>query len=559
MTLGHFLSSEYDEIVPLAGGGGGQGTVFKARHREFGQLRAVKWLHGSIESNPADKDQPNKVNRLYEVFLREARNLMQLNTAYHPNIVRIYNARLIQHYALWFPILEMELIEGSDLNTLIEQGGSVGLPVMEVEHMFGQMASALAHCHRLNVIHRDIKSHNVMKDEGAGRFVLVDYGLSLLAGEAVSQERRGTPQYMSPEQYEGLDPSYQSDIYSLGVVIYEALTGQLPFGPEPSNDHWRFYSHSHLHSAVIPVRSLRPEVPPWLAETVQVCLAKDPFARFSDGQVLVSHLDAKRTLSQSSPAVPTREPVAGQTLPAPEWARGQRPTPSRTEPFVVPPVIPPKSAANYRMSGNQERPPSDSPTQTRRWGRRIIGVLLLVLGLGAVVYWLTRSNGTQPRTVSGSVDAGDETMSQASAFQRAGQYSQAAEIYQRLIDQGDPAAYKPLFKLYMGGRVGGEDRCQKALTLLQAAADANDYQACNLLGYVYEYGEYINRGTGKVICRYEPDAELAFEYVQKAAVGGNQEAMRQLAMYHQRGFGTVANEQEAAHWREEARQSSSVN
>ena len=156
MTLGHFLSSEYDEIVPLAGGGGGQGTVFKARHREFGQLRAVKWLHGSIESSPADNGQPNKANRLYGVFLREARNLMQLNTAYHPNIVRIYNARLIQHHALWFPILEMELIEGSNLNTLIEQGRSVGLPVMEVERLFGQMASALAHCHRLNVIHQYI-------------------------------------------------------------------------------------------------------------------------------------------------------------------------------------------------------------------------------------------------------------------------------------------------------------------------------------------------------------------------------------------------------------------
>ena len=72
ITLGHFLSSEYDQIIPLAGGNGGQGTVFKARHREFDQLRAVKWLHGTIESDPADSSQPNKTSRLYEVFIREA-------------------------------------------------------------------------------------------------------------------------------------------------------------------------------------------------------------------------------------------------------------------------------------------------------------------------------------------------------------------------------------------------------------------------------------------------------------------------------------------------------
>ena len=545
MTLGHFLSSEYDEIIPLAGGSGGQGTVFRARHREFGQLRAVKWLHGSIESSPTDKSQPNKANRLYEVFLREARNLMQLNTAYHPNIVRIYNARLIEHHTLWFPILEMELIEGRNLNTLIEQGESKSLPIAEVESLIGQLASALAHCHRLSVIHRDIKSHNVMLDSQANKFVLVDYGLSLLAGEPVSQERRGTPQYMSPEQYQGLDPSYQSDIYSLGVVLYEALTGQLPFGPQPSNDHWRFYAQAHLHTEVIPIRSLRPEVPPWLEEVIRTCLAKNPPDRFANGQALVSYLATK-----SIPPVPAPRPVSGLTLPTPEWA-------------IRPPVPPPSQnpVAKPSVSDRPEPPRVDRSAltnQRERRGGRAIGWLVLAIGLLAGLYWFLSSEGTPAATQSQSDDGGQEALSQATAFERAGQYRQAAEIYQRLIEGGEASAYKPLFQLYMGGRVGGAERCQKAFGLLRAAADADDYLACNLLGYVYEYGEYINQGTGQVLCQYVPNAALAFQYVQKAALGGNRDAMQQLALYYQRGFGTSIDQKQANSWRQKAREASSA-
>ena len=537
MTLGHFLSSEYDDIVPLAGGSGGQGTVFKARHREFGQLRAVKWLHGTIESSLDDSNQPNKTNRLYQVFIREARNLMQLNTAYHPNIVRIYNARLIQHQAMWFPILEMELIEGTDLNTLIEQAQPGGLPISVVETLVSQLASALAYCHMLNVIHRDIKSPNVMQDSQAGKFVLVDYGLSLLAGEPVSQERRGTPQYMSPEQYEGLDPSYQSDIYSVGVVLYEALTGQLPFGPQPSSDLWRFYSQSHLHAPVVPIVSLRTDVPTWLEEVVLICLAKDPRARFANGQALVNHLTSRGIPPESF----SSQPVAGLTLPGPEWAARKQPGPATNQPIDVPRVAPSMPPPNPQAAPRYEPPPvtrPKPPAKPGRGSRRLIGIGLLLLSMAAGAYWLLSS---------GSVG---EDIKQARALEQDGQYSQAAAIYQRLIDQGDPSAYKPLFTLYMEGHIDEEQRCRKAFDLLRAAADADDYQACNVLGYVYEYGEYINRETGQVICQYEPNAGLAFQYVQKAAMAGNVEAMRQLATYYGRGFGTAVDEQQAAYWRQ---------
>lgn len=546
MTLDHFLSSEYDEITPLAGGSGGQGTVFKARHREFGQLRAIKWLHGSIESNPADKGQPNKANRLYEVFLREARNLMQLNTAYHPHIVRIYNARLIEHHSLWFPILEMELIEGTNLNTLIEQRESRGLPISEVENLLRQLASALAHCHGLQVIHRDIKSHNVMLDRQATKFVLVDFGLSLLAGEPVSQERRGTPQYMSPEQYEGLDPSYPSDIYSLGVVLYEALTGQLPFGPETSSDHWRFYANAHLQGEVVPIRSLRPEVPAWLEEAIRTCLAKNPTDRFANGQDLVAYLATKNIAP-----IATQAPVASVTLPAPAWAIRPGVGGANEDPVAKPPVI-----------DRPESPRVDHSVltdQKRRRGRRTVGWLVGAVGLLVGLYWLFSVRGIPAASHLPSDDTGQEGLGQARALQQAGQYGQAAQIYQRLIDEGEAAAYKPLFKLYMEGRVGGEQRCQKAFDLLRMAADADDLRACNLLGYVYEYGVYIDKGTGQVICRYVPNALLAFQYVRKAALGGNPDAMQQLALYYQRGFGTQVDEQEASSWQQKARDASSPN
>jgi hypothetical protein len=344
---------------------------------------------------------------------------------------------------------------------------------------------------------------------------------------------------MSPEQYEGLDPTYQSDIYSLGVVLYEALTGQLPFGPQPSSDLWRFYSQSHLYAPVVPIGSLRTDVPAWLEEVVLICLAKDPLARFANGQALVDYLAGRHVSAQSSSA----QPVPGLTLPAPEWAVKNQPVPAANQPVDAPrgaPSIPP---ANAQTAHRVEPPPvtRHAPSvKPKGKGSRFVGIGLLLLGLAAGTYWLFSSSGS----------GGEEGIKQARALQQAGQYTEAAEIYQRLIDQGEPSAYKPLFRLYMGGHVGGEERCRKAFDLLRAAADADDYQACNLLGYVYEYGEYINRETGAVICRYEPNAKLAFEYVQKAAMGGNIEAMRQLATYYQRGFGTDADEQQAAYWRQ---------
>ncbi len=204
-------------------GPGGMGTVYKARHRELDRLVAVKVLHPHLQQYDV---------AFAERFLREAKTLARLD---HPNIVRVYD---VGHREQIYYFM-MEFVEGVNLREAMTTGQ---FTPAEALALVPQICEALQYAHDQGVVHRDIKPENILLDQ-SGAPKIADFGLALLS-DASTESRltqtaqvMGTPHYMAPEQIEHPDTvDHRADIYALGVVFYEMLTGELPVGrfPPPS-------------------------------------------------------------------------------------------------------------------------------------------------------------------------------------------------------------------------------------------------------------------------------------------------------------------------------------
>ncbi|MEM8712516.1 MAG: serine/threonine-protein kinase [Planctomycetota bacterium] len=202
------------EVLALVGQGG-MGAVYHARQRRLGREVALKILRPEAKEDP----------RFGERFLREARALARLS---HPNIVGVYDFGLDGEFA-W---LTMEYVDGSDLRQVLTAGA---LPPADAFALVPQICEALQYAHDQGVVHRDIKPENILLDE-RGRVHIADFGLALVVDDGdrrLTQPRDvfGTPHYMAPEQLTGArDVDHRADIYALGAVLYELLTGELPLG-----------------------------------------------------------------------------------------------------------------------------------------------------------------------------------------------------------------------------------------------------------------------------------------------------------------------------------------
>ncbi len=247
-------------------GRGGMAEVHLARESGSGVIRAVKMLPGGGASEAARKR-----------FLRESCAAASL---LHPNIVRIYDVSLEQHR----PFIVMEYLDGGSLAEVIHAHPS-GMPQEEVLETAMRIADALAHAHSRNIIHRDIKPSNVLFDSN-GAPKLSDFGLARsLDVETLTESGLllGTPAYMSPEQARGrkiVDP--RSDVYSFGVMLYEMLTGRLPF----EADDPLAVCHMHAYDAPSPPSALRPDLNPQLEKVILKCLEKSPDYRYQSMEEL---------------------------------------------------------------------------------------------------------------------------------------------------------------------------------------------------------------------------------------------------------------------------------
>jgi hypothetical protein len=261
------LAGTYELLQEI--GRGGMGIVYAGRDVRLDRLVAIKVLPDLVSSDV-----------VRERFLREARAAARLT---HPSIVPIYSAD--ERAGVTF--LVMAYVDGTTLSSRLRDGAV--LAPADAVPILRDVALALGSAHARNVIHRDIKPENILVDRATGRAMVTDFGIARLADALQSGaltrtgQVLGTVGYMSPEQVTGSDVDGRSDLYSLGVVAFETLSGRLPFdGPAP------VVIVAHATKPAPPLASVAPHLSPALCAVIDRCLRKDPTQRYDSGDILAA-------------------------------------------------------------------------------------------------------------------------------------------------------------------------------------------------------------------------------------------------------------------------------
>ena len=276
---GSFLGTRY-RIESLLGQGG-MGAVYKAYDTELDRTVALKLVRPELAAS-------------LETMQRFKQELLLASKISHRNILRIYD--LGDYDGIKF--ITMAYVEGSDLASLIEGAGP--LPLDRAMNFTTSLCAALDAAHREGVVHRDLKPQNILIDQG-DRLYVSDFGLAKsLAPEASSMTRTGqllgTPRYMSPEQVEGKEVDHRSDLYSLGLILFEMFTAELPFRGDSALQ----IMFQRMTAAPKDPRTLRPEVPDYVSNIVLKCLERDPANRYQSAREILADLEAHSTPALSS-------------------------------------------------------------------------------------------------------------------------------------------------------------------------------------------------------------------------------------------------------------------
>src|SRR5215216_2206528 len=262
------LEDRYDVVRPL--GSGGMGEVFLARDRVLGRNVALKVLRKQYAGD----------EEFAERFKREAMSAASLS---HPNIVQVYDRGETEEGASY---IAMEYVPGGTLKERISREGPI--EAADAAALGAQVAEALGAAHEGGMVHRDIKPQNVLLTPG-GSAKVADFGIAR-AGSSVTISKTGsvmgTAGYMSPEQALGKPATPKSDLYSLGVVLYETLTGELPY----TADNPIAVSMKHVNEPLRPPIELNPRIPAGMNALVTKLMAKDPEDRYSDAEQLADDL-----------------------------------------------------------------------------------------------------------------------------------------------------------------------------------------------------------------------------------------------------------------------------
>jgi serine/threonine protein kinase len=326
-SIKEIIQKEYEILAGIAEGG--EAKIYKVKNKKYEYIRAIRFYNSPIESDSSD-------DKTYKYFINECKILLRLGNGVHPHIIRIAEPKIIGAH----PVYEMDYLEGCDLATRLETEKCFDISTLL--KMLAEMSSALAYCHydvykysinpddpkdepyiffenkkwiakkgaeemlvsRYKVIHNDIHSRNIfIKNDG--NFILLDFGLSFV-GDKVSRMTRqkgGIYEYMAPEKFDDIKLTEQSDIYSFGIVLFECLTGRLPFvlknANSPAMSDINTLSETHKNSPIPDLWDIRKaalkskginqtekDYPDWLEVVIRKCLAKKPADRYQNGKEL---------------------------------------------------------------------------------------------------------------------------------------------------------------------------------------------------------------------------------------------------------------------------------
>jgi serine/threonine protein kinase len=292
LTLNHRYQLEDRQAI------GGMATVYRAIDLMLERTVAVKVLRTDLSEDPEFRER----------FRQEAKAAANLS---HPNIVTVHDFGL-DHDQLF---IVMEFVRGTDLKTILKKRGN--LPIYEALSLIIQACSGIGYAHRTGIVHCDIKPQNMLVTPEQ-HLKVVDFGIARAFASISPEEKSeivwGSPQYFSPEQAAGLPPSPASDVYSLGVVLFEMLTGQPPFSGTTSEE----LARQHREVPAPSPRKYNPEIPVALEQIILKVLSKEPSARYRTadqmGRVLTTFVQQPGTLID----LPARQSAVTGMLPPQE-------------------------------------------------------------------------------------------------------------------------------------------------------------------------------------------------------------------------------------------------
>ncbi len=337
-------------------GRGGMASVYRARQLTMNRIVAVKVLPQHLLHDPG----------FYERFEREVDVISHLE---HPHILPIYDYGQTDNV----PFIAMRYLGGGSLDQRIRRGP---MSLSELEQPLRQIAQALDYAHRQGIIHRDLKPGNIMLDEN-GNAYLSDFGIARVLGSNLTGSMIvGTPAYMSPEQANGMPIDGRSDIYALGVVMFEMITGRAPYQAETP----MAILLKHINEPMPPVSEFRPDVPQSVEDVIAKATAKDPDKRYSSASAMIDDL-----------SVALREPVG---TPRPKPAQPLNSTMATAiEMPAIPSAIPAPGTGTAAGVGTGTQPAGEPQRRSLPLVAVLVLLLVILAGGAGALFLVSTTNG----------------------------------------------------------------------------------------------------------------------------------------------------------------------
>lgn len=461
------LDNRYELIERI--GDGGMAEVYRAHDKMLDRFVAIKILHPQFTSDESF------VTR----FRREAQGAAKLS---HPNIVSIYDVGSCEgkHYIV------MEYIKGETLKDKIKR--EAPLPIDTTLRIVQEIAGALENAHANNLVHCDIKPHNILINE-SGHVKVADFGIARATSSSTityTGSIVGSVHYFSPEQAKGHTISPKSDIYSLGVVMYEMLTGQLPFTGETAVS----IAIKQLQDAPIAPHELRADIPSFVEAIVLKAMDKNPDNRYSSTELIREIEQAKRKPNLAKASIPAEDPFATRVLTAEEMDQLQN-----IEPQQDPQ---PKTKVNaYQETPRTqevEKKTSSGGFFSKKFVFSLIVILLLGFGVGAFLsygdFWSNKTV-TVPNVVGMSQAQAEETLKAENLR------VEIAETFDETVPVGKVASQTP---------EAGKNVKENRLITIYISKGGEEINMINLVGMTQSDAENqlakLKIKVGKIITEY---------------------------------------------------------
>ncbi len=348
---GETLLNQRYELVAQQGSGG-LSVIYRALDRKLGRIVALKILRPNLTKEPA----------FLEKFQQEARFVAMMS---HPNIVTVHDVGSdgATHYIV------MEMIEGNDLKKLIKARG--GLPLDKALDYGIQICAGLGFAHRSQLVHADVKPQNILINR-EGVLKVTDFGIAQAYTDTMPQTRSevvwGSPHYFAPEQAKGEKPSPASDVYSIGIVLFEMFTGRLPYVGSSQRE----LALAHIQGEIPKAKEFNPDLPNDLSNIIAKVMSKRPNDRYQHadqlGHILQEIRERGRHSAQATAAGRLAPPTAVRQQPA---AAPSRPAAAQTPSYVPPaprapvPIAPRPTAAQAAQSSLSAPAPPPAPGGTK--------------------------------------------------------------------------------------------------------------------------------------------------------------------------------------------------